>query len=744
MQSKAALLLLSALVASLATAQSINLVNNPNSTTPFTRDLQEKRDWWCGNTNVFDRNYNASMLFYYRETRSNFLGYWTTNVVDYLRGGSTTSFIQTMKWPFGLLLTLVCITFIVWIVFLAYLCAFRKQSRNTANLTNCLRFSLILLFLFAGLFVVIMIFMAFSEIAQRRSKCQVLNVGNMLVNGYVSQMNGNQYVGLAALNQAIFNFQSEYTNAASVVNQAGRIVTNNFPLSTQDAIQRLQAVAARYQGATTTSPMGFVDTPNSIKNLNGWFNDAAKAEFGNAHQAGVSLNAAGQSLLNIQQGVLDGKGSLILSSAAALNAFLRNTTADAAGVSLEAYYQLRNRYTYASGGYWAIFAISIVIIAIAIYVIAKLFKIQKDPNEPRNFGFLKALLAILAFLLLWYAILTIILLAGSASISSFCTILTNINQGNWRYVDNLNIRWPGNTRHLLKECTIGNSGDVFNFKTLHPDMAAAVYAQDIQNILTGVLNYQGWYANSQISGASSLALVNSQFQAIRSGIDFDYPNVADQFNTVYASWTNSSANTAGGLPSLTTYNCSAIASANRTRCQPLDNVAGVSYGSDATYSNYTIVQNLRGYIQSEQNLLANIWDNLRERTDMMTPGQAFRNFKLSFDQRRSDVNDIQAAFPKTFAPFAPYRGQAIYTFDCRNVRRELLVLEDHYCFELNYWVNILVIIAAVSLLILFILCWALCAAVREADTEGEIVNYPIPAAVEAKGDIDERELIPQA
>lgn len=744
MQSKAATLLLTALVASLAAAQSINLVNNPNSTTSATRDLQEKRDWWCSATNVHDRNYNASMLYYYRATRFNFLGYWTTNVIDYLRGGSTTSFIQTMKWPFGLLLTLLCITFIVWIFFLIYLCAFRKQTRNEPNLTNCLRFSLILLLLFAGLFVIIMIFMGFSEVSQRRSKCQVLNVGNMLVNGYVSQMNGNQYVGLAALNQAIFNFQSEYTNAGTVVNQAARIVTNNFPLSTQDAIQRLQSVAGAYQGSATTSPMGLIDIPNSMRNMNGWFNNAAKAEFSNAHQAGSTLHNAGQSILNIQNGIVNSNSGSIVNSANTLGAFFRNMTGDMAGVSLESYYQLRNRYTYAAGGYWAIFAISIIIIIIAAYVIAKVMKIQSDPAEPRNFGFLKALLAILAFFLVWYCILTIILLAGSASISSFCNILTNVNQGNWQYVDNLDIKWPGNSRHVLKECTIGKSGDLFNFQTLFPGISESPFASDIQNIITGVLNYQGWYANSQISGSSSLALVNSQYQAIRSGIEYDYPNVLDQFKTLYSSWTNSSINSGSGIPSLTTFNCSAIASANRTRCQPLDAVAGISFGSDATYSNYTIAQNLRRYIQSEQALLSGIWDNLRERNDQLTPGQAFRNFKLSFDQRRSDVQDIQTAFSKTFSVFAPYRGQALYTFDCRNIKREMLILEDHYCFELNYWVNILVIIAAVSLLVLFILCWALCAAVREADTEGEIVNYPIPAAEENKGDINERELIPQA
>lgn len=745
MQSKAATFTAVVLLATIVSGQSINVINTPNTTTAATKDLQEKRDWWCSNTAVYDRNYNASMQYYYRTTRGNFLGYWTSNVVNYLNGGSTTEFIQTMKWPFGLLLTVLLICFLAWIVFMVYLCGFRKRAKNESFFTGCLRFAVISLVLFVGLFVIILIFMGFSEISQRHSKCQVLNVGNMLVNGYVSMYNGNQYVGLTALNQAVWNFRSEYLNAQNVGQAAVRIVNQNYPASTANAISRLQQVAASAQGQSTVSPLGFSDTPRSIRAISGWFSPAAKSEFGNLNALGVTLDAAGKAINNINNGLSNGANANLISSTQVLNAFFNNLTADASKVAMTSYLQLRDRYTFAAGGYWTIFAISIVIIAIAIYLIVKLFKISSDPNEPRNFTLLKILIAVLGFFLVWYAILTIILLAGSASISTFCSIIGNVNQGNWRYVDNLNIPWPGNSKQLLKECTVGKSGDVWNFQSLWPNITSAPNSNDIRNLLLGVLNYQGLYVNQQISGSSAIATVISQYQAIRNGVDFDYPNVMDQFNPLFASWTNSSnsLNSNGGIPSLTNFNCSAIAAVNQSRCQPLDNVSGIVFGTDSTYSNFTIAQNLRAYIQSEQSTLSSIASALQESGNQQTPGQAFRNIKAGLDQRRADVQSIASAFPSTFAPFAQYQGQAIYTFDCRNIGRELLVLEDHYCFELNYWVNILVIIASISLLILFILCWALCAAVREADTEGETLQAPIPAVEEAKGDINERELIPQ-
>lgn len=748
MRSAAAKFLALAALAVLASAQSINVRNTPNASTNQTIDLQEKRDWWCHATNVYDRNYNASQQFFYRVTRRNVLGDYAADVVDYQQGGSTTRFIQTMRWPFGLLLTILCIVFIVWIVFLVYACgACRKTARNEGVLTGCLRLAWLVLLLFIGLFVIIMIFMAYSEISQRRSKCQVLNAGNMLVNGYVSQMNGNAYVGLNALNQAVFNFRSEHANVGRVGEAAVRIANQNFPSATANAINRLQAVAADARGSMTTSPLGFMDTPQSVKEINGWWSDAAKQEFSDLHTTAITADAAAKTLIAIQNGLNGNQNDALVTATVNTNAFFRNLTDDVTSMSLGAYRQVRDRYTYASGGYWTIFALSIVIIALAIFLLVRLHNAQNRAHPASDFRLSKVLLAILGFLLVWYAIVTIILLAGSASIATYCQILGAVNSGNWNYVDQLNIRFPGNSRQVLRECTVGKTGDLWNFGSQWPGLAGAAYSDSVRSVLAGIGNYLMMYQNPQISGSSAIATHISQYQAIRSGIAFDYPNVLDQFDTLYRSWSNSTLNSNKNIPSLTTFNCTALQAADRTRCNPLDNTQLFAYGTDATYSNYTIANNLAGYIQSEQALLNSFIQNLRERNDVLTPGQAFRNVKSAFDQRIDDVRAIYANFPGTFAPFSQYFSNPIYAMDCRNVRRELLVLEDYYCFELNYWVNILVVIAAISLILFFVLTWALCAAIREADTEEVIAMYPTPVAVavvEDKASINERELIPQA
>ena len=724
---------------------SINIQNTPNTTTSDTADLQNRRDDWCKYTSAYDRNYNASTEYYYRVIRYNFLGQRVGSVIDFFSGNSgSISFIQTIKWPFGCLLAIIIITFLTWIVFLIYLCAFKKQNKNDGFLGCCLGLSWVLIVIFFGVFIVFMVLLAHSEIAYKRSRCQLLNVGNMLVNGYVSQVNGNQYVGLTAQGQSVYNFQSDVNGVGKVLGNANNIISANYPAATANAINLLQAVAANYSSATTSSALGQIETPFSVKSLTEWVSPGAQQEFSNLNALGVTIDAAAQSVFGLVQnsGATAGPTN-IATTVTVLNSFFANLTADVLAASNGAYYQVRDKYQLAQGSYWAIFAISIFIIPIAIFLTVKLAKIRSDSNEPRNFGTLKVLLAILGFLLVWYAVLTIILLAGSGVVATFCTILAQINQGNSNYVDSLSIRWPGNSKQVFKECTVGKTGNLWNFLSLRSDASTALFASNIQNIILGTTNYNQFYVNQQINSSSSIAIAKSFYASIQSGINFDYIGVTDQFNIAYNSWPFNSTNK---IPSLTTFNCSALAASNFSSCLPIDKSSLSSFNvtsNGSPYANWTIVRNLQGYIQSEQALLNEISLNLLGRTDVLTPGQAFKNVKIALDVNKVDVTAITNQFKNTLNPFNQYQGQAIYTFDCRNIRKELHILEDHYCFELNYWVDTMVALASVCLIAFFILAWALCAAIRESDTEGEITNYPLPVE-ENKADINEREMIPQA
>jgi hypothetical protein len=719
---------------------SINTRNTQGVQTDATSKLQWSRDSWCNVTTPDDRNYNASMKFYYRSTRSNFLGYHVVSVVNYLKDGDAQKLINTMKWPFALLLTVLLIVFLSWLSFLVFICFGKKERKNDLALSSCLKLARLFLFFFNGLFIIIIIFIAFSEVAQRHTKCQILNVGNMIVNGYVSNINGNQYVGLTAINQAILNFKADSVNAVNVAVQANAVWNANYPSAALNAIAALEAIAGNYSSATTLNHFGQADKPNSIRNMNEYVSPAAKVEFLDLMSVANTTNNAALAVIEVVNNNLLANGNgFIDGTVRSLNAFFTSLANDVVLLTNSVYDQVTDRYVYATGGYWAIFAISLIIGALAKYLLKKLTDIKDDSGAERNFKILKIVLAVLGFFLFWYGILTLILLAGSASISSFCTILGQVNQGNTNFLDSLNLNYPGNSKLVLKECLVGKTGNLWNIFSVWPTSNNVTFALQIQNLITGSLNFRGYYANSQIKGPSSLAVLASQYAAISNGILADFTGVSDQFNLFYNA--NPVAST-GTVVSLTNSNCTALPSGQT--CLPIDRTLLQNLNIPNTkYQNLQIYFNLQQYILSEQALLQQIVSNLLQRTDIQTPGSLFRNFKVSLDQNALAMQGILNHFSSTLSPFSQYQGMGVYLNDCRNVRRELDVLEDHYCFELNYWVNILTIIASVSFLVLFILAWAFCAVIREADTDTEVNNFPSQGR-DNRLDINEREIIPNA
>jgi hypothetical protein len=140
----------------------------------------------------------------------------------------------------------------------------------------------------------------------------------------------------------------------------------------------------------------------------------------------------------------------------------------------------------------------------------------------------------------------------------------------------------------------------------------------------------------------------------------------------------------------------------------------------------TIIKNLQNYIQSEQSLLRGLQGNLNGDINSMSPGQAFNKVKMSLNNNKADMDAITAQFKNTVSPFSQYQGQGIYTFDCRNIRQELAILEDHFCFGLNFFVNTLLVVASVSMMLVFFLSWAIFVTIRELDSESDApIGYPL-------------------
>lgn len=718
---------------------SVNIQNTPVSSTNLTASYQKLRDYWCNRTTPGDSNLNASSLYYYRELRSNILNKRLDAIIDYINTGSSNDAIQAIKWPFGLALTLLLIIVISWIVFLIFLCTGKKAVTVTGGVIFGLACIKLALFFFVSLFIVIIIFIAMSEVSIRRSKCQFLNVGNMILNGYYSSISGTQFAGLVAMQEAVFNFRNDAPKANTVKNQAIDILNANFEGLSSTSKETLRNIAETYANSQTWNAFGQSATPSSVADITANVNAGIEREWNEFHQLSDSVHKLGLGVFStIQANDSPSLSSTMTTSLTSLGVFFSNITQDVQSAARSVHKTIRWTWGFAAGGYWGLFVISVFTLIVIGLLSSGLTRESLAEVKTRDYKYYKILLAIFGFLMIWYGILLLILLAGSGFISSFCYLISNINDGNVRLLDRLNFEWPGNTRQIAKECLAGKTGNLWNFAALSTENINRTYLDNVQNIIRGLLNYKAFYFNPEIISSSSIAHTIAHLRTIQSGIKHDHAGVDEQLSFVKNSYPGFNPSRSA---SLTTWLCNELATNLRPNCLAFDTTAAPSnIGTQTSYLNNTVANNLIKYVTSENTLLNNLIQSLDGSTTTLTPAQAFRNSKLVLDNRKASIDAIRTAFTSTVAPFSQYDVQATHLFDCRSVKKELAILEDHYCFDLNFYVFIITILSAISLLMLFIIGWSYLGLICELDTDDTPVSIP---AREIGADINEREIAPR-
>lgn len=701
--------------------------------------LQNLQNQWCSNSLVEDRRLNESQKFKLRVQRQSLFGDQVNSVFAYYQQSNVNNFIQSMRWPTALLIVMIILSLFSWFVYLGFCCVSKSSDGNDVISKICIASSWILFVLFIGLFIVIMIFIGISEVSQRRSKCQLLNVGNILVNGYVNNQNGNNYVGMVAISNALQNLQAEFQNLGPAAPSAQSILVSNLNFLPKQAANSLLNIYLNNAGNVTVGPFRETSQGNFISNLKETITPAIGDEYNRL--AGVT-----NALLGAAQAVVDfsntNNNQIVTQTINQMNVAVQSLLTDVSSSALGLWNVAWTRYQYATGGYWAIFALSIAIIIIVSVMLACLHISWNQNKQDKKRILYNIILGLLGFFVIWYGVCIIILLAGSTSIATYCSVLGQLNQGNTFLIDNLPITWQpnpqGNTKQILKQCLVGNNGDILNFVTaISPLNSLNVTSViDVQQIIQGLLGYKAWSVSPIPANSPSISVYAATLAAIGQGVIEDSNSVFDQ-NNIINNLIAGSGLTNSMSSALCNLNTSFIAT-----CVAEDRVnSNVAYSGNANYTNILpYYQNLQAYILSEQTAVASLINQLLVGSN--SPNSLFNLINQYLAANQNNYNNIISLLPKTFGSFQAYTT-GLYSLDCRNIRVEMNILEDHVCFRLNYAVFILTVITAVSFMLLFFLMWTLFVSSRMSNSSGVVATLPNNVIKEDPAlDINDREIIP--
>lgn len=714
-----------------------NSTFSDSNSTALTND----KNSWCRITNVADRRYSQNEKDYYRSKRSSLFNDNFNDAFRYYINGDSTSWINIERWPIALAIVIAGLAFIFWMVWLWFCCTKNDESVSDSKaMKGCVLAAWVILFLFIGLFIFIMIMMAFSEVSYRRSACQLYKLGSFLVDGFVDEANGNNYIGLSNLYRVIDNIQYETNNLPLAYEAANSIVVSNIAYWSAGAKTALNKVYIDNSELKNTGSLKENTQTNQLSNLIRTITPQIGNDFNKASDtvnAVISASEAVRTMTNPtnNQFVIPtlNQVKVVIQQAAGDVATTNNWIGDRAW-----WKQMYNR-----GGYWSIFGISFVVIALVIVILSYLGALWGHSSSADNRSTMKVLLAVLGFFLVWYAIGVIFLIIGNMAVSSFCGLLKNVNDGNVAAVDTLGVQWNSNvnyglSRAILKECTVG-SGNLLNLVYANPASVsnfnpAIVNVAD--SLIRGILANKAWSSNPRKTQGSPA--LNNYFSGLTlqaQGVQEGAIGLNDEIQKL-----NDLLAASNQKYSPTLAACSAFT--NGTNCVAGDQLSGAtSVSSNANAADaLPYFNNLKAFIQSESATAASLKTQLSSTN--LTAQFQYQTAEKLLNENQLNWNQILRSLPVTSASLHSLRT-SLSLLDCRSLQVELNMLEDHLCFELNFWVNLITIISAISLILLIILLWVVYAAIKNAPVPGHVDTIPEPMTKEDPAlDINDKELIP--
>ena len=717
------------------------LADSQNTTVaePNVTEVAKWKDYFCGQTWLADRRYNQTVKDYYRSLRSPI---YARNVEDAFRfyvTGSTNSWVSAQRWATGLLIVMGCLAFIFWVVSLVFCCSREEGAKDPSVMKSCVLAAWVILFIFAALFAFIVLMMVFAEIGHRRSACQVYSVGNFILQGHTNPANGNNYIGLSNYRRILENVQAEAANLPLAYDFANSIINSNVHLWAGGARDALKSVYLANSNVQDTGVLGERTQTDIYSSLTRTINPWVGTDFNRLlYTANAQVGAANA----VRTMTIPDNQAAVNPSANQAKLVLQQMSADVAATNVAFANKAWFRNMYNRGAYWFILGISVIVIVCVATILCCLGKLWGHSETSDNRGTMKALLAVAGFFAIWYAICVIFLVVGSTSIATFCTVLANLNNGNANAIDTLGLQWTNNpnyglTRAVLKECTTGN-GDLFQFVYANPALASPWnpdVIRSLDQVIKGLVVNKAWVSNPRkTAGSSALTNYFNNITLTAIGVQEGAAGAVEEIQKL-----SSLTRVGNQVFSPTLAACPAYS--NGQTCVAGDQssqsiVTGFASGSQFVPH----FNNLMAYIASES-AAANSLRQQLSATNTTAQFQYNTANQLIWENQASWAM-VARTVPLTVDSLSRLRTSPAL-FNCLSLRTELFILEDHLCFELNFWIWIITIIAAISLVLLFILLWVAYVAVRNAPVPGYIDTVPSPMTKDDPAlDIDGKELIP--
>lgn len=703
------------------------------------QELIASRDKYCKDV-TFDRfALSASDLKGYRDhTYTDFYGKYD-RLFEFIDNPNSNNFLKLFRWQFGLYLTLVLLILISLLFFIIYCCV-RIRCRPGCH-WPCFWLFVFFFLCFLGLYIAILVFIGISQNHAGPAYCAIHSLPATLVYGNPGATHNQEFIGYAPMSYLLGNYTAELGNLRNVNAQANAIGAANLQGQATTAAQANVNFWRALQSQRITGVDKQVIPDLVIRSPYSGFM-TVESDFDRLTDLARDLHiSASETLFPVNPDFVTQSSDALNG----MNAQLKASLADYENISNEFTRRAMKIQSYAIGGFWTFFAIGIAILVLCIAIIIIFVCLRRD----RCVGcwrFMKFLLIFLAILALVYGICVLILMAGVAGGSSFCTFVAELNQGGWTAANTFEHYFSNGTNginqtstsQLVKGCFFKNStGSIPNL------FNATTYVQNqyerLINIIQGHSAYNNYVRHYNLADGSTPGITNLTYwtNALRAGDLYDNTRIYDSNRRL-----NDLVSCDGKQYGWTKNTCDnylwASCGAFPTGFQ------SPTCSSNAAFVN-SAYSGLSGYLASEILFLNNLDGSLPALT------ARYNALKSAIYGQRANIEAIQAQVPNTLKTISAYNNTLREIINCNNIQVELIQFERYVCFPFVKPLYVLLVLATISTLFLFFALWALWAAIASRYQETTVVVTETTvdrrgATMVAKDEflaVSEQELVPK-
>lgn len=682
---------------------------------------------------VWDRNYTFQDLDILRNSRSNNLKKYFHEIFAYIKSKDTKYLISATGSYGPLLITMMAISFVSLLMILIWTFGVCKKVHNRCLEEFTTVWACVLFWCYIGLWVTIIVYVALSIYWGVQAFCSYMAVPELLYYGDRRIANTtNRFMGMQIAGMSIGNFTLEslnYTGTAAHDVAYKSIINANLPLSYSNLILSLQNFYNVYARAKIINADGGEHISRTIHPFYYPFIDQ-RIQFdteimGNAT---IRLNRAAEVLLSYGTANTPAIKSLSTLRTQMVLVTREYYTFLAGWAFAWEYFMnglIRNK-SFGQTGIWVMFSFITANAFLLMVIMMIVFCICCYRKCLGCVCFAKFLLVLVALLTIGVFIDALIILFGGVVVSGHCFYLSQVNVPfpNSTIIQDVGITINEPTRVIWRKCIDVNE-DPSVLEATPTTPSNNEYYGDAVAILDGLTaypTYVHYFGENQFSGYS---YVSGNWTRTLIGETVDFNDVDGNLSIM-----NQAIMCGGTIYAIKPPGCPGW---EGFTCLSIADEGTINIPSCTATANITVVQNIFNNLKLYAVSMTSVYTRMINDFSSPNPsygGQVggpwyqFNKTGQLIEAQAAHYNVIRNSFPNTARLANTYN----YTFseltNCSAIRKELVKSEGVSCFYGDYSLYTLLILSIVAGMILFILEWCICGALREQDN----IVYAAPVA----------------